>query len=84
MFKKFSVNNLNRLLTILSIFVMLLWAWKWLGPGGSTIRARDSFAMSRVGLSVLDMLSISLLVVCAGYLIWRLLSYFFWHKYFKE
>lgn len=84
MFKKFSVNNLNRLLTILSIFVMLLWAWKWLGPGSSAVRARDSFAMSRVGLSAIDMLLISLLVVSAGYLIWRLLSYIFWHKYFKE
>ena len=45
---------------------------------------RRSAALGGIGSSYGGLLWISISVVCLGYLLWRFMSWFFWHKYFRE
>lgn len=83
MFINISKKTVNRILIILSTLFLLLWGRKWFGPGSATVRADGEFALSRIALSFSDLVWIAVAVVCAGYLLWRYLSYLFWRKYFK-
>lgn len=83
MFANIPNKTVNRILTVLSTLFLMLWAWRWFGPGSASVRANGEIAASRIGLSFTNLIWIALAVVCGGYLLWRSMTYLFWHKYFK-
>ncbi|NLV82103.1 MAG: hypothetical protein GXZ18_03715 [Synergistaceae bacterium] len=83
MFENMPGKTSNRILTVLSTLVLLSWVWRWFGPGSATVRASEKIAISKIGLSFMSLIWIAVSVVCGGYLLWRGMSYLFWHKYFK-
>lgn len=77
-------KTVNTILTAISAAVVMIWAWKFFGPGGEETRRAGSAALAAVGSGFGGLLWISLTVVCLGWLLWRFMSWFFWHKYFRE
>lgn len=75
---------LNLILTALSAAILMVWIWKFFGPGSEETRRAGSAALGGIGSSYGGLLWISISVVCLGYLLWRFMSWFFWHKYFRE
>lgn len=70
-------ETVNKILTILSIAMILFWCWKFFGPGGSHVRA----AVAGSGFSLRRMFFTSLAACCIAYLIWRGFSYYYAKKY---
>ncbi|OUO92980.1 hypothetical protein [Cloacibacillus sp. An23] len=77
-------KTLNMILTALAAAVMMAWIWKFFGPGGAEARRAGGALLGGAGTSFGGLLWISVSVVCLGYLLWRFMSWFFWHKYFRE
>lgn len=77
-------KTINKILTLLAAFALMLWAWRWFGPGGDTVRKEsfESFSSGSMGLS--DFIWLSIAIACLGYLLWRFMSYIFWKKYFDD
>ena len=75
---------LNMLLTALSAAMLMVWVWKFFGPGSEETRRAGSAALGGIGSSYGGGVWISISVVCLGELLWRFMSWFFWHKYFRE
>ena len=75
---------LNTILTALAAAVLMAWIWEFFGPGGQEARRSGSAMLSGLGTSFSGLLWISIAVVCLGYLLWRFMSWLFWHKYFHE
>lgn len=70
---------LNKVLTFIAIAIMLLWVrYHFFTAEGRAARAAYR------GLSVSTLLSLSIFIVCLGYLFWRFMSYIFWRKYFGD
>ncbi len=84
MFENIPKKLINTILTVVSAVVMMMWAWRYFGPGGREVRAHGSAQAAAIGLSFGDFVWIGVAVACGGYLLWRLLSYLFWRKYFKD
>jgi len=74
--KKF-LETLNKILTVLSILMIMFWCWKFFGPGGSRVRA----AMSGSGFGLRRLFFMSLAGCCIAYLVWRGFSYYYTKKY---
>ncbi len=53
-------------------------------PGSAEIRQSGEAELRQSGLSLADLIWVSVAVTSAGYLLWRGLSVLFWHKYFKD
>lgn len=75
---------LNMILTALSAAILMVWVWKFFAPGSEETRRAGSAALGGIGSSYGGLLWISIAVVCLGYLLWRFMSWLFWHKYFHE
>ncbi len=75
---------LNMVLTVFAVGMTMLWAWKFFGPGSSETRKSGMAALNGAGMSLSSLFWISIAVVCLGYLLWRFMSWLFWHKYFKD
>ncbi|MCD7953034.1 MAG: hypothetical protein LUG14_08975 [Synergistaceae bacterium] len=74
---------INRILTAVAVVMMMVWAWKFFGPGSAHTRRSGMAALRGAGMDFSTLLWISIAVVCGGYLLWRFLGWLFWHKYFK-
>lgn len=77
-------KKINNILTVIAILVLMVWAWNWFGPGSADVRSSGAAFLRKGGLSFIDLLSIGIAVACAGYLLWRFLSFLFWRKYFND
>ncbi|MCE5201275.1 MAG: hypothetical protein LLF78_02010 [Synergistaceae bacterium] len=77
-------KTINRILTAAAVLFLMFWAWKWFGPGHAELRGSGEAAVRAAGFGLMDMVWISIAVVCGGYLLWRLLTFLFWHKYFND
>lgn len=75
---------INMILTALSAAIVMVWVWKFFGPGSEETRRAGSAALGGIGASYGGLLGISISVACLGYLLWRFMSWLFWHKYFRE
>lgn len=74
----------NMILTALSGAVVMVWIWKFFGPGGNVARRAGNAALSGAGFGIGGLFWISLSVVCGGYLLWRFMIRLFWRKYFDD
>ena len=75
---------INMILTALSAAILMVWVWKFFGPGSEETRSAGNAALGSIGSSLGGMLWISISVACLGYLLWRFMGWLFWHKYFHE
>lgn len=71
-------GRIQRLLTIVSVAIIALWAWKFFAANPQN--ASSLFTRGRTQ----SMLLIGIIGFCVAYLLWRFLSFFFWKKYFDE
>ncbi|MDO5116782.1 MAG: hypothetical protein Q4D58_11925 [Synergistaceae bacterium] len=76
-------KTLNRILTAFAVVMLMIWVWKFFGPGSAHTRRAGMAALRGAGMNFSSLLWISVAVVCLGYLLWRFLGWLFWHKYFK-
>ncbi len=83
-FEKIPKKTINNILTAVAMLFLMFWAWKWFGPGSAEVRQSGEAELKRAGLSLPDLVWISVAVTSGGYLLWRGLTALFWHKYFKE
>lgn len=74
---------INRILTAVAVVMMMVWAWKFFGPGSAHTRRSGMAALRGAGMDFATLFWISIAVVCGGYLLWLFLGWLFWHKYFK-
>jgi len=81
---KISQKTINSILTAAAAIFLMFWALKWFGPGSAEIRHSGEAELRQSGLGMADLVWISVAVTSAGYLLWRGLSFLFWHKYFKD
>ncbi len=81
---KIPKKTINNILTAAAVAFLMLWAWKWFGPGSAEVRQSGQMELKRTGLSFTDLIWISVAVTSGGYLLWRGLTALFWHKYFKD
>jgi Ni,Fe-hydrogenase I cytochrome b subunit len=73
------MKRLNEVLTVAAVIITGLWIWKWFfTPEGRM--ARGSYR----GMPMSRYLSLSIIIVCAGYLLWRFMAYIYWKKYFGD
>ena len=85
MIKKKSFGEfINKILTVVSLLFLMIWAWRYFGPGGDEVRVKGSAEAAKIGMSFADFMWIGIAVSCGGYLLWRFLSYIFWKKYFTD
>ena len=77
-------KTINNILTVIAALFLMFWAWKWFGPGSAEIRQSGEAELRRSGLSLADLIWVSVAVTSAGYLLGRGLTALFWHKYFKD
>lgn len=82
-FDNFPNKRINNILTLIAVLVLMVWAWKWFGPGSSDVRISGETSLNRVGLGFAGLTWLGVTVVSGGYLLWRFMTYIFWHKYFK-
>lgn len=82
--KKSAREFINRALTVVSLLFLMMWAWRYFGPGGEEVRAKGGAEAAKIGMSFADFIWIGIAVSCGGYLLWRFLSYIFWKKYFTD
>lgn len=74
-------GTLNRILTAVAVIMVAVWAYKFfIMPDSGTVRS----AHEHVSGGTSSLLWLSIVVVCAGYLLWKILGWLFWHKYFDE
>ncbi|MEG2019759.1 MAG: hypothetical protein RRZ70_04715 [Synergistaceae bacterium] len=71
-------NVINTILTYISVIMILVWCWRWLGPG-SEIRRKELLMTS--GYPLIWYLWIGLAVASLGYLLWKFLLFIYWKKY---
>ena len=83
-FDNYPKKLINKILTVISALILMIWAWKWLGPGSEEVRGRGIAQAAKAGMSFGDLVWIGIAVACGGYLLWRFMSYIFWKKYFKD
>ena len=82
---KFPGGVLHKLLTFFSFIVLAMCVWKFFGPGSLQARSGGARFLSGTFLSGFGkMFSVSIAVVCFGYLLWRFMTFIFWYKYFKD
>lgn len=81
---KIPTKTINNILTVVAVVFLMLWVWKWFGPGSVEVRQSGELELKRTGLSFADLIWISLAVTSGGYLLWRGLTALFWYKYFKD
>lgn len=74
----------NRVLTVFAVAMTALWAWKFFGPGSEETRRSGAAALRGAGTSLSSLFWLSIAVVCAGYILWRFMSWLFWRKYFHD
>ena len=74
---------INRILTAVAVVMMMVWAWKFFGPGSAHTRRSGMAALRGAGMDFATLVWISSAVVGGGDLLWRFLGWLFWHKYFK-
>ncbi len=75
---------LNMILTALAAAVAMVWVWKFWWPGSVENRLAGAAPLGGAGTNFGRLLWLSVSVVCLGYLLWRVMGWFFWHKYFHE
>ncbi|MCD7877834.1 MAG: hypothetical protein LUH49_12915, partial [Cloacibacillus porcorum] len=71
---------INRILTAVAVVMMMVWAWKFFGPGSAHTRRSGMAALRGAGMDFATLFWISIAVVCGGYLLWLFLGWLFWHK----
>ncbi len=81
-FERSPWEKFNRILTVIAVLFLSVWAWNWFGPDGSTVRQAGEIRARSSGFTLMEFFWISIAVTCAGYLLWRFLSWLFWRKYF--
>ena len=81
-FDNYPKKLINKILTVISALILMIWAWKWFGPGSEEVRGRGIAQAAKAGMSFGDLVWIGVAVACGGYLLWRFMSYIFWKKYF--
>ena len=74
---------INMILTALSAAILMVWVWKFFGPGSEETRRAGSAALGGIGSSYGGPLWISKSVGCLGHPPWRLMSWVFWHTIFR-
>ncbi|MDO4952433.1 MAG: hypothetical protein Q4E34_01225 [Synergistaceae bacterium] len=72
-----SWKMVNRILTLLTVLILVFWCWKVFGPGGQEIRNR----FIGTGFGLRQMFFMGVAVCCIGYLLWRGLAYYYEKKY---
>lgn len=75
---------LHTLLMVASVAVVLRWLWGWFGPGKEAVRRQAESFSQMLPLDFKGLLFLGIAIVAAGYLCWRLLTWFFWRKYFGD
>lgn len=82
---RFPGGMVHKLLTFFSFLVLAMCAWKFFGPGSSAARVSGTRFLGGTYFGGFSrMFSVSIAVVCFGYLLWRFMTFIFWHKYFKD
>lgn len=79
-FEKSPWGKINKILTFAAVTIMMIWLWKWFGQDVKRVREESwgtAFTFS-------SLFSIGIAVACSGYLLWRLLDWLFWRKYFHD
>ena len=66
MFENIPKKLINTILTVVSAVVMMMWAWRYFGPGGREVRAQGSAQAAAIGLSFGDFVWIGVAVACGG------------------
>ena len=41
-FDNYPKKLINKILTVISALILMIWAWKWFGPGSEEVRAEES------------------------------------------
>jgi len=72
-------RKLNNILTAVSAIILLVWILKWFGGGEAVRQMSEKYIRQTAGW----FFWLGVMVICCGYLLWRLFDWFFWRKYFK-